>query len=153
MPRFCLLKRGQLLLPPNKKLNCSRSALKTLVSEIALEPHRLMFLSKLLSGRNNLNKPKQELLTDAWTSVQRYYETASDPLKDAIELTPIPTCLQNIVKLIQSEEFDYQRANDNLATGPCLEYLLQTRVLEELVEFAKVDASISPPEDIAGLRY
>ncbi|KAI9287305.1 Retinoic acid induced 16-like protein-domain-containing protein [Umbelopsis sp. AD052] len=98
-----------------------------------------MFLSKLLSGRNNLNKPKQELLTDAWTSVQRYYETASDPLKDAIELTPIPTCLQNIVKLIQSEEFDYQRANDNLATGPCLEYLLQTRVLEELVEFAKVD--------------
>jgi hypothetical protein len=101
-----------------------------------------MFLSKLLSGRNNLNKPKQELLTDAWTSVQRYYETASDPLKDAIELTPIPTCLQNIVKLIQSEEFDYQRANDNLATGPCLEYLLQTRVLEELVEFAKVDASI-----------
>jgi hypothetical protein len=103
-----------------------------------------MFLSKLLSGRNNLNKPKQELLTDAWTSVQRYYETASDPLKDAIELTPIPTCLQNIVKLIQSEEFDYQRANDNLATGPCLEYLLQTRVLEELVEFAKVDASISP---------
>ncbi|KAM3588810.1 hypothetical protein VKS41_001246 [Umbelopsis sp. WA50703] len=76
---------------------------------------------------------------DAWTSVQRYYETASDPLKDAIELTPIPTCLQNIVKLIQSEEFDYQRANDNLATGPCLEYVLQTRVLEELVEFAKVD--------------
>jgi hypothetical protein len=101
-----------------------------------------MFLQKLLSGRNNLNKSKHELLMDAWTSVQRYYETASDPLKDAIELTPIPTCLQNIVKLIQSEEFDYQRANDNLATGPCLEYVLQTRVLEELVEFAKVDVNI-----------
>jgi hypothetical protein len=111
-----------------------------------------MFLSKLLSGRNNLNKSKQELLTDAWTSVQRYYETASDPLKDAIELTPIPTCLHNIVKLIQSEEFDYQRANDNLATGPCLEYVLQTRVLEELVEFAKVDASISQ-RGILGFTY
>jgi hypothetical protein len=49
--------------------------------------------------------------------------------------------LQNIVKLIQAEEVEYQRASGSLETGPCLEYLLQKRVLEELVEFAKVDVS------------
>ena len=73
-----------------------------------------------------------------------------DPLKDAVESTPIPMCLRNIVQLIQSEELGYQRANasdslgdvePSLETGPCLEYLLHTRVLEELVEFAKVDVS------------
>lgn len=54
-------------------------------------------------------------------------------------MTPIPQSLQNIVKLIQTEEIEYQRANGTLETGPCLEYLLQKRVLEELAEFAKVD--------------
>jgi hypothetical protein len=64
-----------------------------------------------------------------------------DPLKDAVDLTPIPCSLQNIVKLIQAEEVEHQRASGSLETGPCLEYLLQKRVLEELVEFAKVDVS------------
>ncbi|KAI8347613.1 Retinoic acid induced 16-like protein-domain-containing protein [Choanephora cucurbitarum] len=97
-----------------------------------------MFLSKLLSGRNVV-KTKLELLTEAWTNIQKYYETAADPLKDAVDLTPIPCSLQNIVKLIQAEEVEYQRATGSLETGPCLEYLLQKRVLEELAEFAKVD--------------
>ena len=60
-------------------------------------------------------------------------------MKDAVDLTPIPVCLQNIVKLIQAEELEYERASDSLETGPCLEYLLHKRVLEELVEFARVD--------------
>jgi hypothetical protein len=47
-----------------------------------------------------------------------------------------------MVKLIQAEEIEYQRPSGSLETGPCLEYLLQKRVLEELVEFAKVDVSI-----------
>ncbi|KAI9257305.1 Retinoic acid induced 16-like protein-domain-containing protein [Phascolomyces articulosus] len=96
-----------------------------------------MFLSKFLA-RNNA-KSKLELLTEAWTGIQKYYETAADPLKDAVDLTPIPVCLQNIVKLIQAEELEYERASDSLETGPCLEYLLHKRVLEELVEFARVD--------------
>ncbi|KAL0087268.1 Retinoic acid induced 16-like protein-domain-containing protein [Phycomyces blakesleeanus] len=97
-----------------------------------------MFLSKFLTGRN-ISKSNLELLTDAWLSIQKYYETAADPLKDAVDLTPIPCCLQNIVKLIQAEELEYERAPDSLETGPCLEFLLHKRVLEELVEFAKVD--------------
>ncbi|KAI8974291.1 Retinoic acid induced 16-like protein-domain-containing protein [Pilobolus umbonatus] len=104
-----------------------------------------MFLTKFLTGRN-VAKTKLELLTEAWTNIQKYYETAAgivllirDPLKDAVDLTPIPSSLQNIVKLIQAEEVEYQRASGSLETGPCLEYLLQRRVLEELVEFAKVD--------------
>ncbi|KAI9279784.1 Retinoic acid induced 16-like protein-domain-containing protein [Sporodiniella umbellata] len=97
-----------------------------------------MFLSKLLSGRNAA-KTKLELLTEAWTNIQKYYETATDPLKDAVDLTPIPCSLQNIIKLIQAEEVEHQRPSGSLETGPCLEYLLQKRVLEELVEFAKVD--------------
>lgn len=97
-----------------------------------------MFLSKFLSGRN-VAKSKLELLSEAWTNIQKYYETAADPLKDAVDLTPIPCSLQNIVKLIQAEEVEHQRASGSLETGPCLEYLLQKRVLEELVEFAKVD--------------
>ncbi|KAF7725624.1 hypothetical protein EC973_009503 [Apophysomyces ossiformis] len=97
-----------------------------------------MFLSKFLTGRN-ISKSSLESLTEAWTSIQKYYETAADPLKDAVDLTPIPCCLQNIVKLIQGEELEYERASDSLETGPCLEYLLHKRVLEELVEFAKVD--------------
>ncbi|KAI8092293.1 Retinoic acid induced 16-like protein-domain-containing protein [Gilbertella persicaria] len=97
-----------------------------------------MFLSKFLSGRN-VTKTKLELLSEAWISIQKYYETAADPLKDAVDLTPIPCSLQNIVKLIQAEEVEYQRATGSLETGPCLEYLLQKRVLEELAEFAKVD--------------
>ncbi|KAI7907351.1 Retinoic acid induced 16-like protein-domain-containing protein [Cokeromyces recurvatus] len=97
-----------------------------------------MFLSKLLSGRN-VAKTKLELLSEAWTNIQKYYETADDPLKDAVDLTPIPNSLQNIIKLIQAEEVEFQRASGSLETGPCLEYLLQKRVLEELVEFAKVD--------------
>ncbi|KAG0742349.1 hypothetical protein G6F57_010621 [Rhizopus arrhizus] len=97
-----------------------------------------MFLSKLLSGRNAA-KTKLELLTEAWTNIQKYYETAADPLKDAVDLTPIPCSLQNIIKLIQAEEIEHQRPSGSLETGPCLEYLLQKRVLEELVEFAKVD--------------
>ncbi|KAG1473837.1 hypothetical protein G6F56_000721 [Rhizopus delemar] len=99
-----------------------------------------MFLSKLLSGRNAA-KTKLELLTEAWTNIQKYYETATDPLKDAVDLTPIPCSLQNIIKLIQAEEVEHQRPSGSLETGPCLEYLLQKRVLEELVEFAKVDVS------------
>jgi hypothetical protein len=47
-----------------------------------------------------------------------------------------------MVKLIQAEEIEYQRPSGSLETGPCLEYLQQKRVLEELVEFAKVDVSI-----------
>lgn len=35
-----------------------------------------MFLSKLLSGRNAA-KTKLELLTEAWTNIQKYYETAT----------------------------------------------------------------------------
>ncbi|KAI9007033.1 Retinoic acid induced 16-like protein-domain-containing protein [Phycomyces nitens] len=97
-----------------------------------------MFLSKFLTGRN-ISKSNLELLSDAWLSIQKYYETAADPLKDAVDLTPIPCCLQNIVKLIQAEELEYERAPDSLETGPCLEFLLHKRVLEELVEFAKVD--------------
>ncbi|ORE03294.1 hypothetical protein BCV72DRAFT_213515 [Rhizopus microsporus var. microsporus] len=97
-----------------------------------------MFLSKFLSGRN-VAKTKLELLTEAWTNIQKYYETADDPLKDAVDLTPIPCSLQNIIKLIQAEEVEHQRPSGSLETGPCLEYLLQKRVLEELVEFAKVD--------------
>ncbi|KAI8329843.1 Retinoic acid induced 16-like protein-domain-containing protein [Chlamydoabsidia padenii] len=97
-----------------------------------------MFLSKFLTGRNN-SKSKLEHLIQSWTSIQKYYETAADALKDAVDLTPIPTALQNIIKLIQAEELEYERVNDTLETGPCLEYLLQRRVLEELVEFAKVD--------------
>ncbi|KAI8069002.1 Retinoic acid induced 16-like protein-domain-containing protein [Thamnidium elegans] len=97
-----------------------------------------MFLSKFLSGRN-VAKSKLELLTEAWTNIQKYYETAADPLKDAVDLTPIPCSLQSIVKLIQAEEVEHHRASGSLETGPCLEYLLQKRVLEELVEFAKVD--------------
>ena len=62
----------------------------------------------------------------------------TDPLKDAVDLTPIPCSLQNIVKLIQAEEVEHQRASGSLETGPCLEYLLQKRVL---AEFAKVDVS------------
>lgn len=34
-----------------------------------------MFLSKFLTGRHNA-KSKLELLTDAWTSIQKYYETS-----------------------------------------------------------------------------
>jgi hypothetical protein len=113
-----------------------------------------MFLTKLLAGRNVV-KTKLELLTEAWTNIQKYYETADgkkhkkkgwfsiilyiDPLKDAVDLTIIPQSLQNIVKLIQAEEVEYQRSSGSLETGPCLEYLLQKRVLEELAEFAKVD--------------
>ncbi|KAI8074989.1 Retinoic acid induced 16-like protein-domain-containing protein [Gongronella butleri] len=96
-----------------------------------------MFISKLLS--RNSSKTKQELLIQYWSSIQRYYETAEDALKDAVDLTPIPGALQNIIKLIQAEELEYQRMYDTLETGPCLEYLLQSRVLEELAEFAKVD--------------
>jgi hypothetical protein len=62
-------------------------------------------------------------------------------LKDAVDLTPIPSSLQNIIKLIQAEEVEHQRPNGSLEAGPCLEYLLQKRVLEELVEFAKVDVN------------
>lgn len=64
-------------------------------------------------------------------------------------MTPIPCSLQNIVKLIQAEEVEHQRASGSLETGPCLEYLLQKRVLEELVEFAKVDVSI----DLCRMRF
>lgn len=35
-----------------------------------------MFLSKLLSGRNAA-KTKLELLAEAWTNIQKYYETAA----------------------------------------------------------------------------
>lgn len=34
-----------------------------------------MFLSKFLSGRN-VAKTKLELLAEAWTNIQKYYETA-----------------------------------------------------------------------------
>ncbi|CAO3591796.1 unnamed protein product [Absidia cylindrospora] len=109
-----------------------------------------MFLSKFLSGRNN-SKTKLELLIQSWLSIQKYYETAADAIRDAIDLTPIPTALQNIIKLIQAEELEYEGMNDNLETGPCLEYLLQKRVLEELAEFAKVDTPFGMR--IHGLRF
>lgn len=39
-----------------------------------------MFLSKLLSGRN-VAKTKLELLAEAWTNIQKYYETADGKIK------------------------------------------------------------------------
>lgn len=74
-----------------------------------------------------------------WLRQVTYLLIWLDPLKDAVDLTPIPCSLQNIVKLIQAEEVEHHRASGSLETGPCLEYLLQKRVLEELAEFAKVD--------------
>lgn len=38
-----------------------------------------MFLSKFLSGRN-VAKTKLELLAEAWTNIQKYYETAAGKL-------------------------------------------------------------------------
>jgi hypothetical protein len=38
-----------------------------------------MFLSKLLPGRHAA-KTKLELLTEAWTRIQKYYETADGTL-------------------------------------------------------------------------
>jgi hypothetical protein len=39
-----------------------------------------MFISKFLAGRN-VAKTKLELLTEAWTSIQKYYETADGKKK------------------------------------------------------------------------
>lgn len=39
-----------------------------------------MFLSKFLSGRN-VAKTKLELLAEAWTNIQKYYETAAGKLQ------------------------------------------------------------------------
>ncbi|CAO3593794.1 unnamed protein product [Absidia cylindrospora] len=96
-----------------------------------------MFLSKFLSAKNNTTT-NLETVRQSWVDIQVYYETADACLRDDIQSTPIPTALQNIFKSIQAEELEF--GGDNLETDrPCLEYLLQKRALEELVEYAKVD--------------
>ncbi|RUS27140.1 Retinoic acid induced 16-like protein-domain-containing protein, partial [Jimgerdemannia flammicorona] len=99
------------------------------------------FLSKFLGAiASTPTRTRPELLKQNWSALQKYYEsTAQDPLNDHVDFTPIPTCLENMVRFVKEEEEEAQYSVVNLETGPCLEILLEERILEELVEFAKVD--------------
>ncbi|CAO3588675.1 unnamed protein product [Absidia cylindrospora] len=91
-------------------------------------------MSRFLSSQPK--RTRLESLIQSWLTIENYLNTATD----AIEVTPILTCLQTMSKLVEAESLASTAINDDLETcRPCFAYLLRTCAFDTLVDFCKMD--------------
>lgn len=88
--------------------------------------------------------PPLEDLKYHWKMVMRFYAQRTIQSKCPIEETNIPSHLEQLLRILISEDACSKAAPEGPCTsaGPCLEFLLQHRLLELLVSLARAD---SPP--------
>ncbi|PSN44327.1 hypothetical protein C0J52_11105 [Blattella germanica] len=79
--------------------------------------------------------PLLEDFTYHWKMVMKFYGNGESVSKTVIEATNIPAHLDQLLKILLEEEANQESG----ATGPCLEYLLQHRLLDLLVTLACTD--------------
>ncbi|KAL1917539.1 uncharacterized protein VTP21DRAFT_3932 [Calcarisporiella thermophila] len=96
------------------------------------------FLSRVMEAFAPQTRSHHEALREAWTSLRRIYEEAAAEKRalgaEHVNTTPIPQLLETIVRIVSEEALE-----TDMATGPCLEYMLEHSILEDLVTFAKLD--------------
>ncbi|XP_068457773.1 FHF complex subunit HOOK-interacting protein 2B isoform X2 [Clinocottus analis] len=91
-------------------------------------------LSSLLLRALETREPTVELLesfVDHWKSITNYYIQTTDDSRP-VRQTEIPWCLRQMLDILVYEE--KQQVED---TGPCMEYLLQHKLLETLCTLGK----------------
>lgn len=89
--------------------------------------------------------PPLEDLKYHWKMVMRFYAQRTIQSKCPIEETNIPSHLEQLLRILIAEDAQTKNVNSEgpcSAAGPCLEFLLQHRLLELLVSLARAD---SPP--------
>eukprot|EP00124_Ichthyophonus_hoferi_P001863 Ihof_evm3s110 gene=Ihof_evmTU3s110 len=90
-------------------------------------------------------KPNYEQFIDSWRFITNYYVQQIDttvPLRD----TEIPFYLDTMLAIMREEE-----VGDGETTGPCLEYLLQHKILETLCSLGQGDVPVGMKQQV--LRF
>jgi len=59
--------------------------------------------------------------------------------KISVDQTPLPNYINRLLEILVEEEQDSEADGTNGAVGPCMEYLLQHRVLDTMYTFARSD--------------
>ncbi|XP_002435447.3 FHF complex subunit HOOK interacting protein 2A [Ixodes scapularis] len=80
--------------------------------------------------------PLSEEFVWHWQCVMRFYTDRHSSSQKPIELTGLPGRLEEMSKLLEQEEAEL--GSDSL--GPCLEQLLQRRMLDQMSALARADA-------------
>ncbi|CAI5783172.1 Family with sequence similarity 160 member B2 [Podarcis lilfordi] len=94
-------------------------------------------LGALLQRAVETEEPRLDLpaaFTDHWKGITQYYLETTDENKPAKE-TDIPWRLKQMLDILAYEE----KKQPSGETGPCLEYLLQHKILETLSTLAKAE--------------
>ncbi|XP_064480792.1 FHF complex subunit HOOK interacting protein 2A-like [Ornithodoros turicata] len=82
--------------------------------------------------------PLQEELVWHWSAVTKFYSDRNSNSKKPVEETTIPGHLGEISKILEQEESELERES----MGPCMEYFLQNKLLEQMSALARAD---TPP--------
>lgn len=82
--------------------------------------------------------PLQEELVWHWSAVTKFYSDRNSNSKKPIEETTIPGHLGEISRILEQEESELEREN----MGPCMEYFLQNKLMEQMSALARAD---TPP--------
>ena len=61
--------------------------------------------------------------------------------KISVDQTPLPSYMNRLLEILLEEEQDTEADGVNGAVGPCMEYMLQNRVLDTMYTFARTDVS------------
>ncbi|XP_032808222.1 FHF complex subunit HOOK interacting protein 2A isoform X2 [Petromyzon marinus] len=80
------------------------------------------------------NMPRQEDFVYHWKAITHYYIETSDD-KAPVTDTNIPAHLEQMVSILAEEETERETGE----TGPCMEYLLQHKILETLFTLSRAD--------------
>jgi len=56
-----------------------------------------------------------------------------------VDQTPLPSYMNRMLEILVEEEQDSEADGMNGAVGPCMEYMLQHRVLDTMYTFARTD--------------
>ena len=59
--------------------------------------------------------------------------------KLSVDQTPLPSYMNRLLEILVEEEQDSEADGVNGAVGPCMEYMLQHRVLDTMYTFARTD--------------
>ena len=62
--------------------------------------------------------------------------------KISVDQTPLPSYMNRLLEILVEEEQDSEADGVNGAVGPCMEYMLQHRVLDTLYTFARTDVRL-----------
>jgi len=60
----------------------------------------------------------------------------------SVDQTPLPSYINRMLEVLVEEEQDCEADGLNGAVGPCMEYLLQHRILDTMYTFARTDVCI-----------